>query len=378
MTNNNTETQQILADDVELIEKEEANEPKKTSKLLIILIIICILLTFSVLGFGYYLYKNTLSTDTSYKQNVELLADKFTSQVDQQNKQFEQSKLLNARFKTQIDQLNSQLLDAQNKSKLYSSDIETIQRKISESNARHPSDWILSEVEYLINLSGRKLWLEHDLTSSIALLSAADKRIVAIGDPSLNPLRRAVLEDINMLEALPKRDVDRVVLALSSLERRIDKLVIVGLEVSENAKAGDKAVSTDVADWETNLNKSWNSFVESFVVISHRDKPVEALLSPEQAWYLKENLRSDLSKAEFAVYREQQDIYDLALESALSLTSLYFDMEDKSTQQFHDSIKRLSHQKIEINYPDQFKSAPLLSSILKQRISKSFTIESAE
>ncbi|RBW41584.1 hypothetical protein DS885_16590, partial [Psychromonas sp. B3M02] len=109
-----------------------------------------------------------------------------------------------------------------------------------------------------------------------------------------------------------------------------------------------------------------------------RDKPVEALLSPEQAWYLSENLRNHLSKAEFAVYREQQEIYDIALQGALKLVSVYYDMNDKSTQQFYNAVQKLSKETISIDYPDQFKSAPLLSHILKQRISKSFTIESAE
>ena len=379
MTDTNTETQNILASPEAEAEPEVVNDkPKKSSRLLIVIVIISILLSLFIIVFGYYLYKNNSATNTVYKEKIETLTSQLASQVEQQEKQFQQSKMLNDNVKTQVEQLNIQLLDAQNKSKLFSSDMQALQRNMAETNIRHPSDWILSEVEYLINLSGRKLWLEHDLTTTISLLVAADQRIVEMGDPSLNPLRRAVLEDINMLEALPKREPDNLVLALSSLERRIDKLMIAGSEMTEVSPAEDGPVSTDVADWEANLNKSWDTFVESFIVISHRDTPVEALLSPQQSWYLKENLRNTLSKAEFAVYREQQDIYDLALQNALKLVELYYDMEDKGTEQFHTSIKRLSKQTVSITYPDQFKSAPLLSRILKQRISKSLTIESAE
>ncbi|WP_025564779.1 uroporphyrinogen-III C-methyltransferase [Psychromonas sp. SP041] len=377
MTDTNTENQNISTtpdSEEDVVNKKR----KKSSRLLVIIALIFIIILLCIIGYGFYFYKNNVVNNTTYQQKIETLASKLESQVTQQNTQFLQSKSLNDNFKTQIERLNIQLLDAQNKSKLYSSDMEALQRSVAETNIRHPSDWILSEVEYLINLSGRKLWLEHDLKSTIALLSTADKRIVEMGDPSLNPLRRALLEDINMLEALPQRDVDGVILALSSLERRIDKLVVAGLEVPEINQTKDKEVSDDVADWEMNVDKSWNSFIESFIVISHRDKPVEALLSPEQSWYLKENLRNALSKAEFAVYREQQDIYDLALQNALKLVALYYDMEDKSTQQFYTSVKRLTKQNVSIDYPDQFKSAPLLSSILKQRISKSFTIENAE
>ena len=375
MTDINTENQNILVTpEPEVVDDKS---PKK-SRFVIVIVIFLILLSLFIIGFGYSLYKNNSVTNTLYKQKIEMLTSQLASQVEQQDKQFQQSKSLNNNIKTQVEQLNIQLLDAQNKSKLFSSDMQALQRNMAEKNIRHPSDWILSEVEYLINLSGRKLWLEHDLTTTISLLAAADKRIIEMGDPSLNPLRRAVLEDINMLEALPKNDPDSLILALSSLERRIDKLIIAGSKMTEASQAEDGPVSSDVADWEANLNKSWDTFVESFIVISHRDTPVEALLSPQQSWYLKENLRNTLSKAEFAVYREQQDIYDLALQNALKLIEVYYDMEDKGTEQFHTSIKRLSKQTVSVTYPDQFKSAPLLSRILKQRISKSLTIESAE
>lgn len=375
MTDINTENQNILVTpEPEIVDDKS---PKK-SRFVIVIVIFLILLSLFIIGFGYSLYKNNSVTNTLYKQKIEMLTSQLASQVEQQDKQFQQSKLLNNNIKTQVEQLNIQLLDAQNKSKLFSSDMQALQRNMAEKNIRHPSDWILSEVEYLINLSGRKLWLEHDLTTTISLLAAADKRIIEMGDPSLNPLRRAVLEDINMLEALPKNDPDSLILALSSLERRIDKLIIAGSKMTEASQREDGPVSSDVADWEANLNKSWDTFVESFIVISHRDTPVEALLSPQQSWYLKENLRNTLSKAEFAVYREQQDIYDLALQNALKLIEVYYDMEDKGTEQFHTSIKRLSKQTVSVTYPDQFKSAPLLSRILKQRISKSLTIESAE
>jgi len=57
---------------------------------------------------------------------------------------------------------------------------------------------------------------------------------------------------------------------------------------------------------------------------------------------------------------------------------LFYDLEDRNNRQFYSVIKRLSEQKVSVSYPDQFKSAPLLSRILKQRVSKVFAIESAE
>ena len=372
MTDNNIDTQNISTEPV-----VEAPS-KKSSRLFVVVTILSIVLSVCALAGAYYLYKINLSNNIIYTQQTQQLNSQIESQAALQNTQFQQSQSITNDFKTKVEQLNLQLIDLQNKNKLYSSDVQSLQRSFAETNVRHPNDWILSEVEYLINLSSRKLWLEHDLMSTIALLKAADQRVIEMRDPSLNPLRRALLEDINMLGGLPEYDVDSAVLKLSSLERRIDKLLVTGLEVPAIEEKKNDQLSEDVGDWKANLNKSWHAFIESFIVISHRDVSVEALLSPEQAWYLKENLRNNLTKAEFAIYREQQVVYDLALQNALKLVEEYFDMTDRGNQYFHSQIVELSQQKIMFNYPDQFKSAPLLARTIEQRLNKSLIIQEAE
>jgi len=213
--------------------------------------------------------------------------------------------------------------------------------------------------------------LERDIPTAITILVAADQRVVELSDSSLSVLRAALLEDINELEELPKRDPDGLVLALSSLERRIDKLVAISGKAAGASAAKESELSSDIHDWQENLTKSWSGFVNSFIVINKRDTQLQAQLSPQQSWYLKEKLRNDLAKAEFAVYREQQDIYNIALHSAVDLLKNYYDLDDNATNHFYKSMQRLSKRKISINYPDQLKSAPLLDRIIKQRVKKS-------
>lgn len=372
MTDTNIKTQNVDA----LTGQETV--PQKNSRLSMVLTLFSLVLSLCVIGVGYYIYHTNQSNNQVYQQQNQALATKLAAQSAAQQSQFQTTQSANNQLKRQVEQLTSQLVDVQNKNKLYSSDVQSLQRSFAEKNVRHPTDWILSEIEYLINLSGRKLWLEHDLTTTTALLKAADQRVIEMRDPSLNPLRRALLEDINMIELLPEHDIDSTVLKLSSLGRRIDKLVISRLEVPAEEVAEIETLTDDVSDWKSNLKKSWNTFVGRIVVISHREKGIEALLSPKQAWYLKENVRNNLAKAEFAIYREQQATYDMALSNVLSLLDQYFDMTDKSNQDFYAAIVALSEQKVNFIYPDQFKSAPLLAQIIKQRLTKSLIIKDAE
>lgn len=360
------------------IETAKPLKPLKASKWILLAAFISLLFSISVAVLSYYIYQSHLATNSIHEERNSALVEQLASQDQRQKAFIELSSVKRDDLKTQLQQLNTQLVDLNNRNKLYQADIQALQRKVSENNVRQPNDWILSEVEYLLNLAGRKLWLEQDVQTSIDLLSAADQRIVEMRDPSLNSLRRAILEDINTLEELPKRDLDKVALALSSLERRVKKLKSNRLVMTDSGNNDAVDVSSDINDWQKNLEKSWDAFVESFIVISHRDTPVQALLSPEQEWYLKENLVNQFAKAQFAVYRENQAAYDEALKAAARLIETYYDMSDRATKKFHTSITRLAKQKVVMKMPDQFKSVPLLATVLKQREKKSFAIDESE
>ncbi len=346
-------------------------QKNKGSKLAIIIAVLALLLTLAVIACAAYFYTQHQQYTLQQQNNFAQLNKQLVQQKEQQSEYSQQAQALQSNLTTRIEQVNLQLQQVKNASKLYQTDMQALQRAFAESKVRHPNDWILAEVEYLVKLAGRKIWLESDIASAIALLVAADQRVAELSDASLSVLRTALLEDIGTLEALPKRDPDGVVLALSALERRIDKLVVSDLSGPQALVDNDPELSSDINDWKNNLSKSWSNFVESFIVINKRETQLEALLSPEQRWYLQENLRHDLAKAEFAIYREQQDIYDLALQSASQLLTNYYDLNDSNTQAFYQSVQDLMQRKAAGEYPDQLKSAPLLERIIEQRVKKS-------
>lgn len=363
-------------------------KPNKSGRLAIIIALFAIMLTIGLAGFAAYIYKENKTLTVQQQTKIDQLNTQISSQSTSQNQQIQKlEQTLSQQLvfetqveqvETQVEQVNAQLQKIQNENKLYSTDVQSLQRSFAETTVRHPNDWILAEVEYLIRLSGSKIWLERDIPTAISLLLAADQRVVELNDASLNILRTALLEDITTLEALPKSDPDGVVLALSGLERSIEKLEISGVKIAENEETTDDDISTDINDWQANLTKSWTVFVDSFIVINKRDEQVQALLSPQQTWYLKENLRGYLSKAEFAIYREHQDIYDLAMSNTALLLESYYDLTDNATSHFYTSIQRLSKHNVSVEHPDQLKSAPILERVMKLRVKKSLASSRVE
>ena len=374
MTKNKNNDALIEDDASETLAAQSETPPsQKSRKVTLFIALLALILIFVVIGLGAYFYKENKLLTNQQQAEIIQVNKKITQQKEFLTQSAQKSLALQANLQAQVEQVNSQLIKVNNANKLYQTDMKALQRAFAEAQVRHPNDWILAEVEYLVKLAGRKIWLEKDLVSAAELLLAADQRIAELNDPSLSKLRSALLEDINTLEAIPKHDPDGVVLALSALERRIDKLAIIGLTQPQSVAKSATKLSEDVNDWQANLAKSWSSFIDSFIVINKRDIKLQALLSPEQRWYLQENLRHDLAKAEFAVYREQQEIYDLALHSAANLLKSYYDLNDTATKHFYKSLQNLSQSSISIDYPDQLKSAPLLEQIIEQRVKKSLT-----
>lgn len=377
--NANNDEVEVLAEEETLSSEstttESENIPsKKTSKVAIVIALLSLILTILVILAAIYFYKQNTQLVANQQATIAQLSNEFNSQKSSFSAQSQKTLSL----QSEVEQTNLQLQDLNNTSKISQTDIQSLQRALAANKARHPNDWILSEVEYLVNLAGRKIWLEKDVPSAISLLHAADQRIIELNDASLSDLRRAFLEDINTLGALPNRDPDGMVLTLSELERRIDKLAIIGAELSDTNPESTGQLSDDVKDWKQNLESSWSDFMGSFIVINKRDSKIEALLSPEQRWYLKENVRHNLGKAELAVYREQQTVYDQALQEVINMLDNYYNLNDSATDYFYKSIKELSKRKISVKYPDQLKSEPILERIIDLRIKTSLATPSVK
>ncbi|WP_425890360.1 uroporphyrinogen-III C-methyltransferase [Aeromonas veronii] len=249
-------------------------------------------------------------------------------------------------------------------------EMQGLQNRVLDLNDKRPNDWMLAESEYLVRMAGRKLWLEHDLVSAITLLGNADERIAALNDPSLMPIRKALAEDIAKLKGMPRIDREGLTLKLAALSDQIELLPLSTVSMPEAKAEPDQAVSTNPDEWESNLKKNWVKFTENFVTIRRRDGAVEALLSPQQEIFLRENLKTKLLQAQLSVYREQQALYEDSLDKAQRWLTQYFDTDNSATRYMQGEIDKLKGEQIQIDYPAQFKTQAMLEQVLTERLQR--------
>ncbi|WP_369409603.1 uroporphyrinogen-III C-methyltransferase [Zobellella iuensis] len=249
--------------------------------------------------------------------------------------------------------------------------LDGLSRKVLDLDSKRPNDWMLAEAEYLVRMAGRKLWLEQDVVAAAMMLANADERLAALNDPSLLPIRQALAEDIAGIKSVQRVDREGLVIKLNSINEQVDRLKLAGV-IMARAEEPDFTLSGDIGDWKENLKKSWASFSDNFVTVRRRDGNVEALLSPQQHWYLSENLKGKLLQAQLAVYREQQEVYDSALVQSRQWLQDYF--ADDSVRQFMlEQIDQLSGQQIDVDYPEQFTAQDRLQQLLDDRLQRLLT-----
>ncbi|WP_425244338.1 uroporphyrinogen-III C-methyltransferase [Vibrio gelatinilyticus] len=251
--------------------------------------------------------------------------------------------------------------------------IASLQLAVADVKGRRPNDWLLAEADYLVKLAGRKLFLEHDVVSATRLMESADQRIAALNDPSLVSLRQAMANDITKLRSVPLIDRDGLVLRLTSLQQTVDTLPLANAILPDAPEEVKKEVSQDLYDWQDNLKTSLKNFSENFITFRTRDGNVIPLLSPEQHFYLRENIKSKLETAIRSVYKEQGEVYQLSLSTAEQWSKSFFDNNDNAVKEFGKSLAALSQQNIQVNYPVKLETQSQLSDFINERLRREVT-----
>lgn len=311
------------------------------------------LLVLGVGGFSAYQYhQQQLSAQTSTQQIAEL-----THELAALKNQPSTTDALKQALNEQLAQVTAQQLQLTQRQ-------QELEKQWQEKQQQQPNDWLLNEASYLIRMAGRKLWLEQDINTATALLSDADTRLLAMADPSLIPLRKALAEDIATLKASPVVDMEGLSLEVGTLVDNVDQLKIKGLNPAYQTDPLDEDVSSDVTDWKENLKKSMANFASNFITVRRQDGDVEALLSPEQSAYLQENMRLQLQLAQTSLLKQDQTNFRDHLAKAADWLNSYYDENDSATQFMQKSLKKLQETEVQSHYPTTFKAQPLLEQLM--------------
>ena len=272
-------------------------------------------------------------------------------------------------LETTIKQQATQLDEAKAQQGEMAKQLDEVQQKVAAISGTDAKTWLLSQSDFLVKLAGRKLWSDQDVTTAAALLKSADASLADMNDPSLITARRALTEDIASLAAISQVDYDGIILKVNQLANQVDNLRLADNNNDDSPMDNDDGeLSASLSEWRVNLQKSWQSFMDSFITIRRRDETAVPLLAPNQDIYLRENIRSQLLAAVQAVPRHQDETYKQALDNVSTWVRAYYDTEDATTKAFLDDIEKLSQQSISMDVPETLQSQPILEKLMQTRV----------
>jgi uncharacterized protein HemX len=245
--------------------------------------------------------------------------------------------------------------------------VQHIQRQLNKSRG----DLMVADAEYLLSIANQKLHLVGDVKSVIAAMEAADQRLHDSGDPAVFKVREALADEINTLKKMDAPDVVGISAQLLSLENKVKNVPLFlphADSVKEHAPKPAAGAATGEEEAAKDALDSALEDIKGLVTVRRTDKPIEAVLSPEQAEVLRQILLLKLETARAALLRSDEQLYKDSLTSAVDWLKQHFDGSAQETKEMEGELAGLLTRSISVPFPDISKSLALLRNIEKLRL----------
>ncbi len=226
-------------------------------------------------------------------------------------------------------------------------------RVIAELSSLDRDQWTYAELEYLVRLANQRLLTERRPQGALALLEAADKLLASLDDAGALSVRGVLARDITALRLVETVDREGIYSRLGALTPAVLGLAALPSEdLSELATAstvnagadsanknlangGDKTAGSitteDIAPTGTwydqlwlNAKSAFSRFGRDHFHVRYRDMPVEPLISTDQEQWLRHDMAVNISTAQQALLRDEQQIYQASLSTIGNHLQRYF------------------------------------------------------
>ncbi len=289
------------------------------------------------------------------------LADRQTAQLDQTVEQLKQAATEESRkLSIGLQAIHGSETRLQNSIKALFSEV-----------GRSKSDWAIAEAEYLIVVANHRLLLEQDTHTALTALQLAKQRIKDVDDPKLVTVRTSLSTDIATLEQHQRRDKLEPMVIIDSLLERLDDLPLVSAARSdagpteEQPVSGDEKAAEESPIWKTVMREFWQILSE-LVIIRRQDESLKPLLTPQQQFFLFENLRLKLETARLAVLRRDASLYKQTLQRTAKWLRQHFDENADRVKSFLQEVNKLEDINVAPEMPDISASLTAIRSVGKE------------
>lgn len=240
--------------------------------------------------------------------------------------------------------------------------LEALHQELS----RNRDEAVFAEIEQSVLLSGQQLQVAANVRAALSGLEHAEERLQRLDQPRYAALRRALVRDIERLKALPQVDVHGTSLRLHEWMAGIGGLPLAMDARTRAAEQTPPAAAAEPPAWERVLREAWRE-LRGLVRIQMTNSQDSALLAPDQAFFLRENLKLRVLGARLALLARDAGSYQAELDAALDMLGRHFATSDPAVAAAAAGLRRLRAQPVALNMPDL---AETLEALRKVRVSR--------
>ena len=241
-----------------------------------------------------------------------------------------------------------------------------------QSLSRSRDENVLVDIDAGLRVAQQQATITGSAEPLVAALKQADDRLSRYGQPRLEGVRRAIARDIDRVKAISVPDVSALSIKLDEAIRLVDELPLLsqadarGKEAATavaKAPAAASAASSAASaaagtEWWTPVTQWWDGFTgklwgetRALVRVTRIDEPEAMLIAPEQAFFLRENLKLRLLNARLALLSRQFDTVQTDVASAQQALDRYFDRNSRRTGVASDLLKQVAASARQVGLP---------------------------
>jgi uroporphyrin-III C-methyltransferase len=243
-----------------------------------------------------------------------------------------------------------------------------------QSLARSRDENVLADLEAAVRVALQQSAITGSAEPLITTLKQADERLARYGQPRLERVRRAVAQDLERARAAGAIDLPLLSIRLDEVIRQVDELPLLAAvdrrpparpagrskpaPVAASGAVAASAAASGPETWSQALTSRWRGAVDqiwdearALVRVTRIDMPEAMLVAPEQAFFLRENLKLRLLNARLAMLSRQFDIAQSDLRDAQSALERYFDRTSRRVTGALDGVRQISAQARTVTVP---------------------------
>ncbi len=238
--------------------------------------------------------------------------------------------------------------------------------ELIQSLARSRDENVLADLDAAIRVALQQTAITGSAEPLVLTLRQADERLARYNQPRLERVRRAVAQDLDRTRSVGVTDISVLTLRQDDVIRQIDDLALLAAPERRPAPARAPAPAAVAAPASAASAAAWHEVwtdrgaqvwqqvwqeVKGLVRVTRIDQPEAMLVAPEQAYFLRENVKLRLLNARLALVSRQFDTAQSDLNEVQAALERYFDRNTRRVANASELVRQVAAQAKQVSVP---------------------------